>query len=277
MPASTPESRSGRDGVPGYIPLVGHPIGQVLTPPLFNARFAALGIDMTMIPVDMTAERIASFFSAIRGWSNCAGCSVTIPHKQAAFAAADAHTERAKKAGAVNFLRRDPDGRLIGDMTDGLAMAQAIAGTGFALAGARTLLAGAAGGAGGAIADALCAAGIASLDLVDPRAEACAALGRILEARYPGVAVGWTGQEDGHDLAVNASPMGMRPDDPMPIDLDRLAADALIADVVTKPVVTALIAAARQRGMRTVTGDAMAAAQLPFQLRHLGLDQGAWQ
>jgi shikimate dehydrogenase len=275
LQAATPETRSGRDGVPGFIPLVGYPIGQVLTPPLFNARFAALGLDVTMIPVEMSAERIASFFAAIRGWSNCAGCSVTIPHKQAAFGAVDAHTERARNAGAVNFLRRAPDGRLIGDMTDGLAMAQAIADTGFALAGARTLLAGAAGGAGGAIADALCAAGIASLHLLDPRAEACAALGHALKARYPGVAVGWTGQTDRHDLAVNASPMGMRPDDPLPIDLGTLAADALVADVVTKPVVTALIAAARQRGMRTVTGDMMAAAQLPFQLRHLGLDEGA--
>jgi shikimate dehydrogenase len=277
LQATSPEPHPEFRSTPSIIPLVGYPIGQVLTPPLFNAHFAAQGVNTVMIPVEMSAGSVCEFFAAMRGWSNCAGCSVTIPHKQAAFAAADAHTERAKNAGAVNFLRRDPDGRLIGDMTDGLAMAQAIAGTGFALAGARTLLAGAAGGAGGAIADALCAAGIASLDLVDPRAEACAALGRILEARYPGVAVGRTGQADGYDLAVNASPMGMRPDDPMPIDLDRLAANALIADVVTKPVVTALIAAARQRGMRTVTGDAMAAAQLPFQLRHLGFDQGAWQ
>ena len=270
MQATSPEPHPEFRSTPSIIPLVGYPIGQVLTPPLFNAHFAAQGVNTVMIPVEMSAGSVSEFFAAMRGWSNCAGCSVTIPHKQAAFSAADAHTERAARARAVNFLRRDPDGRLVGDMTDGLAMVEAIGSTGFALRGARALLAGAAGGAGGAIADALCEAGIASLDLLDPRVDACTTLASVLQERHPDVVIHANPQLGYYDLAVNSSPMGMRTGDPLPVDLDALVRAGLVADVVTKPVITPLIAGARERGLRTVTGDMMAAAQLPFQLRHIG-------
>ena len=59
------------------------------------------------------------------------------------------------------------------------------------------------------------------------------------------------------DVVVNASPMGMRADDPLPIDVSRLPASTFVGDVVTKPPLTPFIEAARARGCKTVTGTQM--------------------
>ncbi|UYO00280.1 MAG: shikimate dehydrogenase [Devosia sp.] len=254
---------------PSFIPLVGYPIGQVLTPPLFNAHFERTGQGTTMIPVELLAGQAGNFFAALRGWTNCLGCSITIPHKQAAFAAVDQRTPRAERAGAVNFLRRTADGLLVGDMTDGLAMTAAITQAGIDLKGARVALAGAAGGAGGAIADALCESGIAALTLIDPQVDKCAVLAGQLKTRYPEVAISTSHGAQPLDVAINASPMGMNAGDPYPLDLDLLKPRGAVADVVTKPVMTPLLLEAARRGHTIVRGDQMAAAQLPFQLAHL--------
>jgi shikimate dehydrogenase len=60
-----------------------------------------------------------------------------------------------------------------------------------------------------------------------------------------------------YDVVVNASPLGMRADDPLPIDVSRLPATTFVGDVVTKPPLTPLIEAARARGCPTVTGTQM--------------------
>jgi len=72
-----------------YYPLVGHPVEQVRTPPAINAYFAKSGIDGVMFPVDIEPRAIEPFFRMMRSWENCRGCSVTVPHKQAAFRAMD--------------------------------------------------------------------------------------------------------------------------------------------------------------------------------------------
>jgi shikimate dehydrogenase len=70
------------------------------------------------------------------------------------------------------------------------------------------------------------------------------------------IADGDAGAES-YEVVVNASPMGMRPDDPLPVDISRLAATTFVGDVVTKPPLTPLIEAARARGCKTVTGTQM--------------------
>jgi shikimate dehydrogenase len=75
---------------------------------------------------------------------------------------------------------------------------------------------------------------------------------------YGAVAVTTGGADpSGYDLVINATPMGMKPDDPLPVDTSRLAASTFVSDVVTQPAVPALIAAARALGCRTLTGIGM--------------------
>jgi hypothetical protein len=136
-------------GTTSCIPLIGHPVAQVRTPQPINRHFADRGIDAIMFPFDLAPARVADFFNTVRGWENCRGVSVTYPHKQAAFAQVDAATERARRVGAVNTIRRESDGRLLGEMTDGLAFVAALRATGAMIEGCRFLLVGEGGQVGG--------------------------------------------------------------------------------------------------------------------------------
>lgn len=259
------------DGDSRFIPLIGHPVAQVRSLGPMNRAFAAAGANLVMLPVDVAPAVLPFLFAALRETANCAGLSVTVPHKQAAARLCDALSDRAQEVGAVNTIRRDAGGRLHGDMTDGPAFLAALAGEGVAVAGRRCLLAGC-GGAGTAIAFALAEAGISSLVLVDPNSARRIALAEALGRRFAGlVSADRTTPQAEIDLAINATPLGMAPDDPLPLDVAGLRPAAVVADIVTKPAVTPLLTQARASGLATVTGVAMAEAQLPFQLAHWGL------
>lgn len=257
-------------------PILGYPIAQVRTPPAINAYFASRQIDAVMFPMEIAPEAIGGFLSGLRQWANCGGASVTIPHKQAAYRGMDRVTDRARQTGAVNIIRRDPDGTLCGDMTDGLAFAEALRYNRVSIAGRVVLVVGAAGGAGSAIARALCEAGPSIICLVDVSVQKLSAVVYELQGNYPecSILAGWP-EGLSVDVAVNASPLGMRSGDPLPIDLDRLPSGAAVCDVVTKPNMTPLLVEARRRGHTIQTGNEMADAQLAFQMRHLGLWQKA--
>ena len=83
------------------------------------------------------------------------------------------------------------------------------------------------------------------------------ALIRRLRNRYSHRVVAVTADPRGFGIVVNATPAGMRDDDPLPVDVNRLDADAFVGDVITVPAVTPLLAAARARGCGTQTGTGM--------------------
>ncbi len=221
-------------GTTAIIPLIGHPVAQVKSPPVLNAWFAREGIDAVVIPMDLPPASVAAFFELVRSWANCAGVSVTVPHKQAAFAHVDTATDRARLSGAVNAVRRDANGKLHGDNTDGLACVAALEKKGISLRGRNCLLVGA-GGAGSAIAHALADAGASSLLIHDIDARRCDALIAAVRARHPDLPI-HSGVEplSRVDFAVNGSTLGMKPGDPLPFDPAKLAKGAVVADVVTR-------------------------------------------
>jgi shikimate dehydrogenase len=251
------------------IPLVGHPIEQVKTPGPMNRWFGEHDVDAVVVPIDIRPGRVADFFDVLKTTENCVGCTITMPHKQAAFAAADEVSERARRAKAVNIIRRSPSGKLVGDMTDGMAMVVALKGHDVSIPGRNVLIVGA-GGAGTAIAHAIADEGAASLTIVERDQMRQRALLTDLARFYPNVAVferlsaGMT-----IDIAVNASPAGMQANDPYPFPLEELASAFIIADAVTKPAVTPWLTEAARRGMKTQAGEEMALAQVPILLHYL--------
>jgi shikimate dehydrogenase len=250
--------------------LIGHPVDQVRSPPAFNRWFAERNIDAVIFPVDLAPSRLPDFFAMLRGWHNCIGLSVTMPHKAAALALVDDCTPRARQSGALNIVRREADGRLVGDMVDGLAFVSALRQQNFDPAGRRCAVIGA-GGAGRAIAHALAEVGAASLAVVDIDSVAQERLLADLRRAHARIRVSDRVVAGELDLLVNASPLGMRADDPLPFDPDGLAPGALVADVVTKPAMTRFLLRAAERGRAVQTGHAMADAQLPLQMTHFGL------
>ena len=246
--------------------MIGHPIGQVITPEPMNRYFLARGITAAIIPVDIGPDTAGAFLAAVRGWENCAGVSVTMPHKQAAFANADSLSDRAQKAGAANLIVRNPDGSLHGDMTDGIAFLHALRAKGFEPRGKKFSLVGA-GGAGAAIAHALAAAGVSAIDIFEIDVTRRTALQTALEQDHPGLCIRVAPEgEMQPDLVFNATPLGMQAEDSLPYPVDELPRHCIVADAVTKPVITPFLTMAQKHGCVTVNGIEMALAQLPIQL-----------
>jgi shikimate dehydrogenase len=245
--------------------MVGSPIAQAKSPGNFNRWFAERGLDLTMLPIDLQHTALPAFIATLRGWQNLRGCVVTVPYKQAVVGLLDQVTERAALLGAVNVIRREADGRLLGDNVDGAGFIGASRAHGFEPAGARALVLGA-GGVGSAICHALCAAGLRSLVLTDPDSTRAAALARLLRQAFPSVEIGheFTALAD-FNLVANASPVGMDGSGELPLPVQMLATlqpGTLVADVVTSPPITAFLEQARAAGAIVQAGAEIARAQM---------------
>ena len=243
-------------GATRLVIIVGDPIAQVKSPAGVTALMRERGADALCVPGHVKPQDLADFIRLAERMPNVDGLLVTVPHKFAALPLCDTLTPRARSIEAVNMMRRNAQGRWEGDMCDGEAFVAALKAAGASMAGQRALLVGA-GGAGSAIAHALVDAGVAELALHDAdtaRREALAA-----KLRRYGPAIVSVGSDDpaGFDLVCNATPMGMRPDDPLPVRVDRLSPGARVGDVVTVPAVPPLVAQARARGHVASTGTDM--------------------
>jgi len=155
--------------------------------------------------------------------------------------------------GAVNTIRRNADGSWHGDMFDGLGYVKAIESKGFDLKGKKALLVGA-GGAGSAVAHSLVLAGVNELAIHDESTERRESLIKRLNSLNMGRVYSGSGDPTGVDVAINATPLGMREGDPSPIDVSAITPQMFIGCVITAPAVSPLIAAARSKGCPTVTG-----------------------
>jgi shikimate dehydrogenase len=240
--------------------LIGHPIAQVQSPPGVTRSMQARGANAVMVPVHIEPAGVDALIDALSAVRNLDGICATVPHKFAAFRHARTASERARLLEAANVLRRNADGTWHGDMLDGLGMCDAIRAKGVDLAARRALLVGA-GGAGSAIALELLDGGVHALAIHDADVTRRDALIARLAPRF-GARVG-IGSDDpaGASLVVNATPMGMRPGDPLPLRREGLAASTFVADAVTRPEVTPLLEAVRALGGATVTGVEMYEAE----------------
>ena len=242
-------------GATRLVPVVGDPIAQVKSPFGVTRAFEARGADVICIPIQVAPADWTTFIAAIRAMKNVDGLIATVPHKFAAYEICDSATERAEFLGTVNTIRRLPDGRLHGDMFDGLGFVAACEANGCNFNGKRALLVGV-GGAGTAIAHAVAKAGVASLTLADlDLARRDGLIDRLKGAGFP-VAAG-SNDASGYDIVLNATPLGMREGDPLPILPGSLQPGQFVGDVVTKPEVPPLIVEARRLGLKTSPGTAM--------------------
>lgn len=235
--------------------IVGDPIAQVKSPGGITAAFAREGLNAVLVPAHVVPGELSAFIQGASLARNLDGIVVTVPHKFAAYGLCATATERARFLEAVNVMRRNADGSWHGDMVDGLGCVQSLTSGGCDLSGKRALLVGS-GGAGTAIAQALLEAGVRELAIHDADA---ARRDRLLERLGGRAAVG-TDDPYGYDLAVNATPAGMRPEDPLPLRAERLESSCWVADAITAPEITPLLQAARSRGCSTRTGLDMFAA-----------------
>lgn len=261
-------------GATGLFAVVGDPVRQARVPGLLNPLLPTWGVDAVVVPMHVPAVDLDEVIAALRRVDNLRGLFITVPHKATVGHLAARVSSRVVRAGCANVLRPEPGGGWYADNFDGIGFVTGLRAAGFDAAGKRVSMVGA-GGAGAAIAVALLDAGAAEIHLYDTDDSRCRGLVERLD-EPPGVvhAGGEPGLAD-VDLVVNATPLGLRPEDPLPFDPRKLASGATVADVVMYPAETALLRAAAEHGCRTHPGEPMLACQLPFYRRFFGLGQPA--
>ena len=249
---------------------LGYPTHSFKSPLIYNPWFAKHDVDAVVMPMGVKAEHYQEFLPLLFTLSNIRGALVTMPHKVTTMALVDEVTPTAVIAGATNAVLLRPDGTLLGDQFDGAGFVRGVQRKGFDPSGTRALVVGN-GGVGSAIAASLAAAGVGALHLFDPDASASEALAERIRSHYAGIDL-TTGSKDpdGCDLVVNATPLGMNADDPLPMDVERIAPSAFVGEVVMKQQITPFLAAARSRGCRIQLGTDMLFEQIPAYLEFFG-------
>lgn len=258
---------TGRTRVYG---ILADPIDHVKTPEVMNALLRRHGVDGVLIPCHVAPDGLTALVKGLARLENLGGFIATVPHKTAMLALCDEVTPEAGLVGAVNCVRREADGRMIGAMLDGTGFVRALKAAGQPLEGGRVCLAGA-GGAASAMAFAMAAAGIAHLTIVNRTAGKSHALAGRLRAAYPTLSVGTDAATVAdHDLLVNGTSLGMRPDDDLPFDLSLIHPGQFVAEVIMEPDLTPLLLAAKERGCRVQRGRPMLECQIELMARHMG-------
>lgn len=259
---------SSADTTQTRIGLLGRGIGASLTPIMHEQEGRRLGLAYRYDLIDFDSlglddADLGAMLDAV-GAAGFRGVNVTFPFKQAIIPLLDALSANAQAVGAVNTVVFD-DGRRRGHNTDCFGFAESMR-RGFGSVPMQSVVQIGAGGAGGAVAQALADLGAARLAIVDldrKRAERLAE--RVSAANaIPVVA---HGPEELHNLAptasgfVNASPVGMEKLPGLPLDPALLSAHHWVADIIYFPRETELIRHASARGCKVLSGGGMAVFQ----------------
>jgi shikimate dehydrogenase len=240
--------------------LLGKPLGHSVSPAMHNSAFAELGIDYCYLPVEVTAEDLATVFAGLKRM-NVAGGNVTVPHKIRIIELLDRLDPLAESIGAVNTICLE-QGQAVGYNTDGygfLRSLQEVAG--ISPAGERFFLLGA-GGAARAIAMTLAAEGAEAIMISNRSAERAEILAEELNRAIRPCATMVAAEPKAQQAAlaestvlINCTSLGMAPaGDTLALDPSLLHPGLTVADIVYNPRRTRLLAAAEKIGCRTVPG-----------------------
>ncbi|MEN5033722.1 shikimate dehydrogenase [Pseudomonas sp. TWI929] len=239
-----------------------YPAKHLRTPSFFNPLLERLGHDAVLVPWEVSPTNLASAWAGLRGIENLAGVIVTVPHKLEAAELCDELQGVAASLNVCNVARRLPDGRFSGRMLDGEGFVRGLKNQGHSLSGKRVLLLGA-GGAATGIAHALLGEPLECLVIANRSQAKAEELAALLRTLLPGRQVA-AGAADGRgfDVVINATALGLKADDPLPLPAQTLDSGTLVAEVVMSPDVTALLEAAEGRGCQTHKGVHMITGQV---------------
>ncbi len=262
------------DGATRLYGIVGHPIAQVRSPEVMTAWLQQGGHNAILVPLHVLPEAFDETMLGLMRLGNLDGLVITVPYKARALALADSNLPMAQQVGAINALRRNPDGSWEGAIFDGVGLVRALRADGFEPAGRRVKMLGA-GGAGSAVAIALAEAGARSLDIFDTDAARAAGLAQRVTTHYPDCkahVAGDAAQLDGHELLINCTPIGMHPGEGMPAPFGRLDPELRVVDIIMKPRSTPLAEHAQACGCRVMNGvpmlDRQVEAVMSFFMEH---------
>lgn len=250
--------------------ILGDPVAQVRAPEVYNPLFREHGIDAVLVPLKLPAAALPGFLSHGMAAGNIGGFWATMPHKPALAQLLQPTDPVARVAGAVNAVRRLADGRLEAALFDGIGFVKGLDHFGMAVPGRRVLVVGA-GGGGHAVAAAIAQRGPVVLAVHNRTRQKAQELVQRLQPLVGDAAVAADSNDPaGYDLVVNCTSQGLKPDDPLPFDPQRLDARAAVVDIIMTREPTPLLRACRARGVRAEAGFEMLVQQVPEYLRFFG-------
>ena len=253
-------------GETSLYPIIGDPIEFVKSPQRLTEKFAERGHNGICVPMLVPDGALDDVLCGLALVRNVRGLLVTMPHKGAMFKHCATASETSKLLSVVSIVRRNEDGSWHGDMLDGLSFVEAQKKAGAKIEDARVLQIGA-GAAGSAIVVALLDSGIRELVLHDVDASKADELVQLLSHR--GRVISGPPDPTGCDIVINATSMGMHPDDPLPVSRELLTGSMFVGDVVAGHGETPLLQAAQAAGCKAAGGSAMVDAGMNLMYRFL--------
>jgi shikimate dehydrogenase len=257
-----------------YCAVLGRPIRHSASPAMQNAAMAELGLNWRYLAFDVRPEELRIALQGTRAM-HFVGLNLTVPHKLLAVEMVDVFDESVKLWGAVNTIRfegRDKSGtwlpmhqfddappekvRLQGFNTDADAIARSLReDLGLELNGARVLLLGA-GGAGRVAALKLAAENVSELFLVNRTQSKAGSVAAEIRRRHLNVKVQLGYPRGEVDLAINATSLGLAPEDPLPFDGKQfsLRQAHAVYDMIYRPAETPFLRVAQAAGGRVANG-----------------------
>ena len=229
--------------------IIGWPVEHSKSPKMHNSAFNALGLDYCYIAMPVKPEALEDAVKGIRAL-NFLGINVTLPHKEEVIKHLDVIDEEARFIGAVNTIKNE-NGVLKGYNTDGRGFMESLREEGIDPKGKNIFLVGV-GGAARAVSYYLCQEA-SRFWLHGRNMKKATTLANDLKKLSSTVAVTETKETIKYaDIIINATPLGMKEDDPLPLDPTLLRPDQIVCDLIYWD--TPLIKQARQIGCKAVNG-----------------------
>lgn len=234
--------------------VIGWPVSHSRSPLIHGYWLRQHAIEGSYERQPVRPDDVVAFLHGLRE-HGFAGCNVTVPYKETAYAVAASKRPAARAVGAANTLWYEGDA-LVADNTDGVGFISHLAASvpALQLQGCAVSVLGA-GGAGRAIIHALLQSGAAEVRLFNRTRERADTVAQHFGAKVH--AYDWGARQDrsrGVRLLVNATSLGMRGSDRLDMDIEGLDAACVVADIVYVPLETPLLMAARARGLASVDG-----------------------
>lgn len=252
--------------------IVADPVEQVKTPQSFNNFFIRNSINAVLVPLHISTNGLETALVAFREIKNLDGLVITVPHKTVVTELCDDLTPEAKSIGSVNTIKRDHNGKLIGAMFDGLGFVQGLAARGTSINNKSVLLIGG-GGAAAAIAHALVRSGVGSLAITNRTQSKAEAIANGLRLNFNTNNISIVQPDPvGYDIVINATSLGMRQEDPLPIDSSLLSSNQLAAEIIMSPEMTPFLKQAQKAGAKIHLGHHMLRGQMKLMTDFFGLN-----
>jgi len=258
------------DGGTRLMGIIGDPIAQARTPEAINPMLAEMNAGIVCVPFHVPPADLEIIWTGLRAMPNLVGFGITLPHKQAALSLCDRLDPLAEMVGAVNLVRREADGAFCGYQFDGRGFVGGLKSRGIDPEGRTITLVGA-GGAAMAIAAELVTAGAKRITVVNRTAEKAEGLAQRVNQRLATdrVAAATRPSPAADEIIVNATSLGMKRDDPLPLDPGVLGPGMVVTDVIAKPEITQILEKASAVGCTTHSGIHMIHGQVGEIARHM--------